>query len=80
VAQIDHIDMTDPDNILYFEGGSSAINFLAGVFTRAARSSDPVRVTIDGGSLKVKVSDESWSHPMPTQRPHGGYHKNGEQS
>lgn len=57
--------------ILFFEPGSDAIAELRYALNMA-RFGDSVRITIDEGLLKWKVSDYQWSPGYPSERENGG--------
>jgi hypothetical protein len=56
--------------ILYFEAGSRVMHELRAALTWA--NVNHVRITIDDGHLKWKISEGAWTPGYPSEQPDGG--------
>ena len=62
-----------PDTIVYVEAESRDLAMIKEAVDYAVENGRHLRVTMDGDTFKIKAAELSWSPPISSHRPNGGY-------
>lgn len=62
-----------PDTIVYVEPNTADMAEIKAAVDYAVANGRHLRVTMDGDTFKIKAGELSWSPPIRSHRPNGGY-------